>query len=73
MIFRSEQGDWLVVEMKRGRGSTDDLSQLSGYLENARSELASGRESVYGVLCCFGADPDARVVARERADLEISS
>ena len=73
MWLQHQNADWLAIEVKRARGTSDDLNQLRRYLDRVSAELAGPGDSVYGALCCFGADTAARVEALEDPSLEIMS
>ena len=73
LLLRSEDGNWLIIELKRGIGDEAAVDQLEEYVRLARAEIAGPDETVIGALACFSTVPEARQRLLESDDLALTS
>ena len=63
-----ETGDWVVIELKRGRGSDVAVGQLLRYIGWVQEKLAGEGESVKGVMVAGDADDRLRYALKPLSD-----
>lgn len=54
-------GDFVVIELKRGRESDKVVGQILRYIGWVKKNLAKDGQKVYGIIITFEGDPDARL------------
>lgn len=63
-------GDWLVIELKKGRAADKVFGQCSRYMGWVRSNLGDGDEAVHGAIVAREID-DKLKAARDAHDTEV--
>lgn len=53
--------DFVVIELKRGRGSDKVIGQTLRYIGWVKKNLASKKQKVYGKIITFEGDPDSKL------------
>jgi len=64
-----QTGDWVIIELKRGRGSDVAVGQLLRYIGWVQENLAHKGESVKGILVAAEADDRLRYALKTLGDM----
>lgn len=68
MLCRRPNGDFVVVELKRGRGSDTVVGQISRYMGWVKKHLAAGHE-VFGIIIAADADEEMQYAVTAHPNL----
>jgi hypothetical protein len=71
LAVNTENGDWYVIELKKGRGDDEIVGQVSRYMGWVIENLAEDGQNVCGFICTKEASPKLELAAKANPQIRL--